>query len=74
MTKFETIGSTYQLEASCKEDALSAFNKSCHVCCAHGIRIECSRCAIEQTHRMVLAAFDSKTCGNGKDKTTLNMK
>lgn len=66
MTKFEMVGSTYQIDATCKEDAIAAFNKSCHVCCAHGMRIECDRCAIEHTHRMVLAAFDGKTSSNKK--------
>lgn len=67
MTKFETIGSTYQLSAVTKDEALRAFQKSCHVCCMHGIRIDCDRCAIEHTHRMVLAAFDCKTCGKEQE-------
>lgn len=61
MTKFEQIGVNYQYDSCSKEEAARALRHSCRCCCERGMQITCSRCAIEQAHNLVVAAFDSKT-------------
>ena len=61
MTKFETIGIQYQMESASKEEALRNFQHSCYCCCMKGMRIECDRCAIEATHKHVIATFEGKS-------------
>lgn len=60
MTKFETIGISYQMDAATKKEALRNFNHSCYCCCMRGMRIECDRCAIAVCHQHVIATFESK--------------
>lgn len=60
MTKFEQIGVNYQYSANSKEEAGRSLRYSCRCCCERGMRIECDRCAIEQAHNLVIAAFDCK--------------
>ena len=60
MTKFETIGISYQMDARTKEEALRNFQHSCYCCCMRGMRIDCDRCAIAVAHNHVVAAFESK--------------
>lgn len=61
MTKFETIGVSYQVESRTKEEALHNFQHSCYVCCMRGMHIECARCAIEAAHKHLIAAFETKS-------------
>ena len=58
MTKFESIGVSRQNAASSKQMAIVEFQNSCRICCNRGIRIDCDRCAIANTHSLNLAAFD----------------
>ena len=60
MTKFETIGVSYQYSASTKEEANRYFDYSCTCCCMRGMHIECDRCAIACAHKHVVAALDSE--------------
>ena len=61
MTKFEQVGVNYQYSANSKEEAEASLRYSCRCCCERGMHIECDRCAIEQAHNLVVAAFDSKS-------------
>ena len=58
MTKFETIGSTMQMNCETICDANQKFEYSCKVCCLRGVRIECERCAIRITHEHVLGVIN----------------
>lgn len=58
MTKFEQIGRNFQLAATDKAEANRSFRYSCDCCCNKGIRIDCDRCAIAQTHSLVTAYFE----------------
>lgn len=60
MTKFERIGVNYQFDATNIEEANKSFAHSCECCCNKGIRLECDKCAIEYTHRLVAAYFTDK--------------
>lgn len=60
MTKFETIGISYQVESVSKEEAVKNFQHSCYCCCMRGMRIECDRCAIAVAHKHVVATFEAK--------------
>lgn len=64
MTKFESIGVTYQYEASNIHEANKSFLHSCNCCCAKGMRIDCDKCAIAHTHALIVAYFDD----NRKEK------
>ena len=65
MTKFDQVGVTFQCDAPTREAALKAFHSSCRCCGTKGMRIDCDRCAIANTHAMIMAIFDSK---NEEDK------
>lgn len=58
MTKFEQIGVERQLESDSKKEALRSFTNSCTVCCYRGMRLDCNKCSIAYTHKMVLATFE----------------
>ena len=60
VTKFEQVGVEFQCEARNKNEANRSFRYSCRVCCEHGMRIECDRCAIAVTHAILVAAFDTE--------------
>lgn len=60
MTKFEQVGVNMQYESPTKEMAQKRFSRSCDCCCKKGLRIECSRCAIDTVHRLVIASFETK--------------
>ena len=60
MTKFEQAGVNYQLLSVSKEDALRNFQRSCNICCTHGMRIECDRCAIACVHNQTIACFEDE--------------
>lgn len=60
MNKFEQVGVEYQYSAVTKEQAIKSFQYSCRCCCVKGMRLDCDRCAINCTHAMILAIFDSK--------------
>lgn len=60
MTKFETIGVSYQYEAANSYQATKSFQHSCNCCCAKGMKIECDSCAIAHAHSLVMAYFDDK--------------
>lgn len=59
MTKFEQIGVNYQYDAENKKQAQKAFSYSCKCCCEKGMCIECDKCAIAQTHYLLVAYYDS---------------
>ena len=60
MTKFEQIGINYQYDANNIHEAKKAFSYSCQCCCAKGIRLNCNRCAISNTHNLIVAYFNDK--------------
>lgn len=60
MTKFEQVGINFQYDASTKEQAIKSFNISCNICCCKGMRIDCDRCAIAETHSLIMAYFDAR--------------
>lgn len=60
MHKFEQIGVNYQYAAATKEMAIKSFNISCNICCCKGMRIDCDRCAIAETHSLIMACFDAR--------------
>lgn len=60
MTKFESIGVEFQFDATNKRAARSSFRYSCSVCCRHGMRIECDRCAIARAHEIVMESFEEQ--------------
>jgi hypothetical protein len=60
MSKFETIGTQYQLEARSITDANRSLDYSCNACC-HSMRAlhcDCDHCAIQMTHKEVVAYFN----------------
>lgn len=57
MTKFEQVGTTYQLESETVAEAMRKFQYSCDVCCCRGMNIPCDRCAIATANKMVVAAL-----------------
>ena len=50
MTKFEQVGVNMQYDSATKEMARKKFSRSCKCCCHKGMRIDCDRCAIAETH------------------------
>lgn len=71
MTKFEQIGVNIQYNSPTKEIAQENFSRSCECCCNRGLYIKCNRCAIEVTHKLVIASFETERevkqlCLNGK--------
>lgn len=60
MTKFEQIGINHQYEARNKDEANKSFARSCECCCKKGVRIECDRCAIANTHTLIVAYFEDQ--------------
>ena len=63
MTKFEQIGINSQYDATTKEEANKAFKWSCDACCNKGMRLDCDKCAIAYTHKLVIAYFDDAERG-----------
>ena len=59
MTKFEQVGVNIQYDAPTKEIARKRFSRSCECCCNKGMQIKCDKCAIETTHKLVMATFES---------------
>lgn len=72
MTKFETIGVQAQLDAEDKKEAMKRFMWSCSCCCYRGMKLDCDRCAIDHTHREVLASFDDLAKANKKINSVKN--
>lgn len=68
MTKFEKIGVNYQFDANNIEEANKAFERSCNACCHMGRHAKCKQCAIDCTHKMVVAYFNDKAKENDKHK------
>ena len=60
MNKFEQRGINFQYDAATKEQAQKSFQYSCDCCCNKGMRIDCDHCAINHTHKMVVAYFETK--------------
>ncbi len=60
MTKFETIGVELQHDSEDSRESVKRFLYSCRVCCTKGIHLECDRCAIAATHKMMLASFQTE--------------
>ena len=60
MTKFEQVGVNMQYDSTTKEIAQKRFARSCECCCNKGLHIKCDRCAIEITHKLVIASFETK--------------
>lgn len=58
MTKFEEIGQKYQMQAYDIDYAKWSFKNSCNICCSRGLHINCSNCAIAQSHALVVAALE----------------
>ena len=63
MTKFEQIGVTRQYEAATKSEAIKSFAHSCDVCCNKGMRLDCDKCAIAYTNKLVVACFNDMEKG-----------
>jgi hypothetical protein len=55
MTKFETVGIGFQMEAQTADEAQRSFAYSCRVCSGKGLQIECDRCGINAVHNEILA-------------------
>lgn len=60
MTKFESIGVSFQNDAVTKEEAVRSFKYSCRVCSERGIRIDCDRCCIASAHAVTIAAIETR--------------
>lgn len=63
MSRFEQLGVSRQEDSVSKADSARSFHRSCAICCARGLRIDCERCAISYAHSMVSAAFDALAAG-----------
>lgn len=57
MTKFEQRGIDSQLYSLGIADAQRRMKRSCDICCAKGICLDCERCAIRDCHRTIVGAF-----------------
>ena len=57
MTGFENKGCELQMECDSVYQAVKAFEYSCKVCCAKGVRVTCDRCAIAAVHENVVSAI-----------------
>lgn len=73
MTRFEQIGINYQYLARTVEEATENFARSCNICChcSRALYNDCKRCAIEQTHNMIVANMMD---GGSKDDTNIQSK
>lgn len=60
MTRFEEIGVGFQQNAMSKRDADRSFHSSCRCCCERGMRLNCDRCAIFETHSIMISIFQSR--------------
>ena len=60
MTKFEEAGVELQYTAKTKKGADARYEKSCNICCHHGLYIKCDHCAIRQAHKLAIAALADK--------------
>lgn len=60
MTIFEERGRDFQLNAVSAEDAIRKYDTSCKICGTQGKYLNCERCAIDYTHKMVMAVFADK--------------
>ena len=54
MTRFEELGVGFQLRAETTAQACRSFEYSCNCCCNRGLRIDCSRCAIQDVHEKIV--------------------
>lgn len=63
MSRFEERGVLAQEDSVSKADSARSFRRSCSICCARGLRLDCERCAIAKSHDMVMAAFDALAAG-----------
>lgn len=57
MTKFEEIGCAIQRDAETPMVASVKFKQTCSICCARGIHLDCDKCAVSETHSLVMACF-----------------
>ena len=57
MTRFEEIGVEFQLGSRSKQHAEANFDRSCSICCSHGMHLDCDACAIACANKTVLEAF-----------------
>ena len=69
MTKFEQIGVNRQFDAVNTEDANKAFARSCEVCCNRGIKLDCDKCCIAYTHKLICAYFCDRANESAKGNT-----
>ena len=53
-TAFEEIGVRMQNEARNAGQAVKQFEKSCDICCMHGLNIACRTCAIQACHKAIM--------------------
>ena len=60
MTKFERIGVDSQLYSLGIADAQRRMARSCDLCCARNLTLDCDCCAIRECHRNLMAAFADK--------------
>lgn len=59
MTKFESVGVSFQQNAYTVEYANKMFQYSCNCCCCKGMQLKCDRCAIRINHELVVAALQT---------------
>jgi len=54
MTRFEEIGVDRQWDARNPWQAKKQLEISCELCCNKGLRIQCTRCQIQNAHELVM--------------------
>ena len=57
MTLFEVNGVDRQVNCSNEFQARKQFRRSCEMCCARGLYIDCDCCAIRAAHEAILESF-----------------
>lgn len=53
-TVFEEIGMRIQEEAVNAWQAKKQYEKSCEICCLHGINLKCKTCHINACHKAIM--------------------
>lgn len=60
MTAFETVGVNRQFDARNIYEANYAFERSCDCCCKSGQHINCDKCHISYTHKLMREYFKTR--------------
>lgn len=60
MTKFEQVAINLQYDAYRKDWAVKQFQQTCYLCALRGRHVDCDKCIIASTHKMVVAIIDDK--------------